>query len=90
MKICLNVNYLLANILTYARKQNLEMYLLIVERFLVKQPMARLYGIETRVEWTFLMQLKKDKNNKIQKSPITPKKTIKSNKTIKTRMVFFF
>ena len=51
MKTCLNVSSLLANILTYVcNKQNFEMYLLIVEMFLVKQPMARLYSQEVGVQ----------------------------------------
>ena len=49
MKTFLNVGYLLANILTYVcNKENFEMYFIIVERFYVKQPMARLY--EQKVE----------------------------------------
>ena len=51
MKTCLDVSYLLANILTYVcNKQNFEIYLLIVERFHVKQPMARLYKQEVEAQ----------------------------------------
>ena len=52
MKTCLNVSYLLANILIYVcNKQNFEMYLLIGERFRVKQPMARLYKQEVEAQF---------------------------------------
>ena len=47
MKTYLDVSYLHVNIITYVcNEQDFERYLLIVKRFHVKKPMARLYEQE--------------------------------------------